>query len=160
MKILGIDPGLLHLGYALIEVGRPKPSLLSYGTLSPHRSLDLPQALAFLHDRLWGIFTTYQPDYLACEEYLPMVNPTSSAKVAQAQALALLLAGKFSVPCRLYHPSTWKSMFFSGNGLGSPKDFRKILASILMENIPTNMDEHALDGLGLAVCLAFELKVL
>ena len=49
MKVLGIDPGTLHLGYGLIEDGEDGPHARDYGTLDFKSSLPVEERLFQIH---------------------------------------------------------------------------------------------------------------
>ncbi len=156
MKILGLDPGVLNFGYAKVIVSTNRLDLVNFGTLSPPRSYSYSEKLFYLYQNLTKLIDDFKPNFLACEEYLPRVNPESSAKVAQAQALVYLASASFKIPLKTFHPSTWRSLLIgSTNGdLGVLKNRLKLFVP---EETLAKMDEHALSALGISLSLALDL---
>ncbi len=159
MKILGLDPGVLNFGYAKVIVSTNKVDLLDFGTLSPPRSYSYSEKLFFLYQNLTKLIDDFKPDFLACEEYLPRVNPESSAKVAQAQALVYLASAGFKIPLKTFHPSTWRSLL-TGSTTGDLEALKERLKLFTSEETLTNMDEHALSALGISLSLALDIGLI
>ncbi len=158
MKILGLDPGILNFGYVKVFASQDKLKVLDFATLSPPSSQSYSEKLFWLYQKLNQIVENFKPDFLVCEECLPRVNPESSVKVAQAQALVHLLSANFKIPLKTFHPSTWRSLI-TGNTTGN-FDFLKERLKLFVPDEPLDkMDEHSLSALGLCLCLALRLRL-
>lgn len=159
MKILGLDPGVLNFGYAKVFVSTDKLELLDFGTLSPPRSYSYSEKLFWLYQNLTKLVEDFKPDFLACEEYLPRVNPESSAKVAQAQAIVHLASASFKIPLRTFHPSTWRSLLI-GSTNGSIEALKERLKLFVSEETLDKLDEHALSALGISLSIALDMGLI
>ena len=68
LRILGLDPGLRHTGWGLIDKDGPKVRFIAAGVINPDDTLSLPERLAELHEGLKKIITEWKPDEVAVEE--------------------------------------------------------------------------------------------
>ena len=100
MLVLGIDPGTLHMGYALISSG-PQPSAEDYGVISLPRSMPIEQRLYQLHTHILNMIAIFQPGAVAVEQ--PFVGKGErqfigpAIAVGQAQAVVLIGASPAQV---------------------------------------------------------------
>lgn len=160
MKILGVDPGLLNLGYALIDAEDKKLNLIKAETIKAPLKKSLSQRLFFLYKAFKDLLKIERPDFLVIEEPIPKVNPYSSAKIFQAQAIVLIIAEEESIPIRSYNPSFWKK-YLCGNGGATKDEVKKFLKAFIGKEIDAKIkDEHTSDALAMALVLALELNLL
>lgn len=159
MKILGVDPGLLNLGYTLIEVERDKYSILDGKTLKSESRDPLSKRLYYLYLKVKEILEIHKPDIIATEEPLVKANPFSSVKLFQVQGIVLLLAEEKGIPIKIYHPTFWKK-FLCGNGSATKEEILHFLRYGLgLDNLMIKIqDEHTCDALAMAIVCALELK--
>ena len=65
MRILGIDPGTINMGYGIIEANEDKITLISCGALVSQARSPIGERLCFLYDALLKIIARYHPDAVA-----------------------------------------------------------------------------------------------
>jgi crossover junction endodeoxyribonuclease RuvC len=108
MRVLGLDPGTIKMGWAVIESLPGGLRKIRSGTFR-ERSGDLLQVrlynLSFLLHRLGG---DYKPDAIAVEGGFTGQNPRSGLMIGMARGLAYVLAGAFDVPLTEYAPASIK----------------------------------------------------
>ena len=68
MRILGLDPGLRHTGWGVIETDGNRLSFVAAGAISPVPALSLSERLRCLHDGLFGVLEQFRPAEAAIEE--------------------------------------------------------------------------------------------
>ncbi len=93
MKILGIDPGTINCGYAIIEKLQGKTKLIEAG-LVKMKSKILQEQIMELVEGLDLIFKNHEIDEVAVEDMFFAHNPKSVIKLAQfrgALSLKILL---------------------------------------------------------------------
>lgn len=93
MKILGIDPGTINCGYAIIEKLQGKTKIIEAGLIKM-KSKILQEQIMELVERLDLIFQKHQIDEVAVEDMFFAHNPKSVIKLAQfrgALSLKILL---------------------------------------------------------------------
>ena len=61
-RIIGIDPGLLHTGWAIIDVAGSARKYIASGVILPPTKLPLPERLAFIFNGVSELCETFQPD--------------------------------------------------------------------------------------------------
>ena len=59
-RILGIDPGLLHTGWAIIDVAGSTRKYIASGVILPPTKLPLPERLAFIFNGVSELCETFQ----------------------------------------------------------------------------------------------------
>lgn len=159
-RVLGIDPGTLHLGYGLIEVDNWEGRYVTAGVLNAKKSLSLGERLHSIHSDLLQLVESLHPDVIAVEEpFVPVegaarggskANVRSAIAVGQAQAVALIAAAHYSLPVFRYAPSQVKSAV-SGYGQSNKAQVATMVGLLLgLANPPEPAD--ASDALAVALC--------
>lgn len=95
-RILGIDPGLQHTGWGIIDVKGNQLSFVACGAVHSDPKLPTPDRLKQLHDGLHEIIQLHKPSEAAVEETFINKNASSSLKLGHARGailLSLSLAG-------------------------------------------------------------------
>ena len=82
MKILGIDPGTINCGYAIIEVNNKKPKLIEAGLIKMKSRILQEQILEFV-EGLDLISSNHKIDQVAMEDIFFAFNPKTVLKLAQ-----------------------------------------------------------------------------
>jgi crossover junction endodeoxyribonuclease RuvC len=91
MRILGIDPGLEHTGYGVVEVVGNSYRFIACGRVSTKASEALPLRLSVLAAGLAEVIANHKPQVAAVEEVFVNVNARSSIKLGQARGVCLLV---------------------------------------------------------------------
>ncbi|BAU22917.1 Holliday junction resolvase [Caldimicrobium thiodismutans] len=160
MKILGVDPGLLNLGCVLLEVKEKKLNLIKAETIKAPPKQSLSQRLFFLYQAFKKLLKSERPEFLVVEEPIPKINPHSTAKVFQAQAIVLIIAEEESIPIRYYNPSFWKK-YLCGDGKATKAEVKNFLKAFIGKEFDAKIkDEHTTDALAMALVLALDLNLL
>jgi crossover junction endodeoxyribonuclease RuvC len=82
MKILGIDPGTINCGYAILEIRNKKPVLIEAGLIKMKSRVLQEQILEFV-EGLDLILKRHEIDEVAVEDIFFAFNPQSVIKLAQ-----------------------------------------------------------------------------
>lgn len=154
LKILGIDPGTIHLGYGLIEESEGEILARDYGALDFKSSLPVEERLYQVHSHLMNMIGMFRPDEIAIEEPFMgqganrFVGPAFA--VGQAQAAVLIAAVSQGVPVFRYPPAQIKSSV-ADHGAASKEQV------MTMVSITLGLDEESLtydtsDALAIALC--------
>lgn len=91
VRILGIDPGLRHMGWGLILAEGSRLSYLACGSLHSDGALPLSERLRQLHDGLTAVIAAHRPDEAAVEETFVNRDPQGTLKLGQARGIALVV---------------------------------------------------------------------
>lgn len=90
-RILGLDPGLRHTGWGVIEVQGNRLRHIAHGTVAPPPQQELAQRLNHLFMGLAKIIQQFTPDEAAVEEtFVNAVNAASALKLGMARGVVLL----------------------------------------------------------------------
>ncbi len=150
MKILGIDPGTITMGYGVIESSDDEISLIDFGALNSPRRSPIGERLSYLYNRLLEIITRYQPDVVAVEQPFMAKNVRSALAIGKAQAIALLAAANSGIPTFEYTPARVKQMV-ANYGASSKEQIQEMVKLQLgLAEVPQPND--AADALAVAIC--------
>src|SRR5262249_24301899 len=79
VRALGIDPGLVRTGWAVVEPSGFLASVQAHGVIAPPTDLPLPARLANGARRLREIVAEFHPDFVALEEIFTAPRHPKSA---------------------------------------------------------------------------------
>jgi len=149
MRVLGIDPGTVMMGYGVVE-GSSQVSFVDCGTLrcSPRKPVE--ERLCMLFEGICGVIATHSPDVVAIEEPFVGVNVQSAFMVGRAQAIAILAASRASLPITYYSPAEVKRQV-SGYGR-SGKDQIRTMVMLELKVKDETLGPDATDALAIALC--------
>ena len=89
MRLLGLDPGLRHTGWGVINTKDDKISWIASGNVSPKNSLSLSERLKEIHNQLNEIINKFKPSAAAVEEVFVNMNGQSTLKLGMARGTAI-----------------------------------------------------------------------
>lgn len=89
IRIIGIDPGLRHVGWGLIEVEGSRLRYVACGSIKTEAKHSLAERLAAIHRGLVALIEEHRPDEAAVEETFVNRDPQSALKLGQARGVAL-----------------------------------------------------------------------
>ena len=155
--ILGVDPGTLYMGYAVLHTVGQQVEILDFGAYDVHK-LDgqyprLQKEFFFLQEMI----DKYHPSCLAIETQFVDKNPQTMIKIVHAQGVAIAAALSKDVPIYEYSPMKIK-MAITGNGHSTKQQVAGMLQRFLHipdEDMPKKLD--ATDALGIAYCHFLQL---
>lgn len=148
--ILGIDPGTVVMGYALIVAKGGETKLLHMDVLKLFPEKDSYQKLEIIFSKVSGLIETYKPTMFAIEAPFFGKNVQSMLKLGRAQGVAIAAAMQASIPVAEYSPKKVKQSI-TGNGNSTKEQVFKMLQRIIeLEEAPHFFD--ATDALAVALC--------
>ncbi len=156
-RILGVDPGTLFMGYALLDTEGNKVSLVDFGVLDVHKFDGQYPRLQKEFFFLQELIDKYHPTELAIETQFVDKNPQTMIKIVHAQGVAIAAALSRDIPVNEYSPMKIK-MAITGNGHSSKEQVAGMLQRFLKipdEKMPKKLD--ATDALGIAYCHFLQL---
>lgn len=151
MRLLGLDPGLRHTGWGIIEVDGNRLRHLANGAVSSDGSLDLAERLVQLHDGIRDVIRDWTPAEAAVEETFVNKNPVSTLKLGQARGVSLLVPALHNIPVEEYAPNKIKKAVV-GAGHAGKEQIHAMVGMLLPGCVIAN--EHAADALAVAICHA------
>lgn len=155
--ILGIDPGTLFMGYALLHTSGKRAELMEFGVYDVHKIDDQYARLQREFFFLQELIDEYHPTELAIETQFVDKNPQTMIKIVHAQGVAIAAALSKDIPINEYSPMKVK-MAITGNGHADKRQVADMLQRFLHipeEDMPRKLD--ATDALGIAYCHYLQL---
>jgi crossover junction endodeoxyribonuclease RuvC len=157
MRILGIDPGTVVMGYGVIESQDDELALIDFGALvGPERS-PIGERLSHLYNKLLEIIQRHPPDVVVVEQPFIAKNARSALAIGRAQAVALLAAAGRGIPTYEYTPTQIKQRV-ANYGASSKEQIQEMVRLQLgLSEVPQPND--AADALAVAICHLREIHL-
>ena len=150
MIIIGIDPGLNHTGYGVVEIQKDKIIAVGYGCITSKTCSSFADKIKKINFEIDTLIKTYSPQELVLEEIFFSKNTRSAidiGKVCGAIALTAILAG---INMFVYTPLQVKQSVV-GYGRATKNQVQAMVKILLnLPSIPRS--DHAADALALAIC--------
>jgi len=157
MRVLGVDPGTVVVGYGVIESIDDKIVLLDCGALNTTARSPIGERLSYLYSKLCEIVAQYQPDVLAVEQPFISKNVSSALAIGKAQAIAILAAANRGIPTHEYTPAQIKQRV-ANYGASSKEQVQEMVRLQLgLSEVPQPND--AADALATALCHLIEVHI-
>ena len=157
MRVLGVDPGTLVLGYGVIDSEQGRVTMVDCGIITAPSRSPVSERLAYMYQHLLEIVSRQKPDVLAVEQPFFNKNVRSAIAIGQAQAIAILTAGNNGIPVYEYPPARVKQSV-AGYGTGS-KEQVQIMVRLHLGLPATPQPMDATDALAVALCHLNETHV-
>jgi crossover junction endodeoxyribonuclease RuvC len=151
MRILGLDPGLRHTGWGIIDVAGNHLIYVADGVA--HAATDEPLAarLVALFRQITAIVERFRPDEAAVEETFVNRNPASALKLGVARGVVLLAPAQHGLPVAEYSANLVKKAVV-GAGHAEKAQVQMMVRQILPGCAIAEPD--AADALAVAICHA------
>lgn len=150
MRIIGIDPGLQHTGWGIIDVHGNRLQHISHGVIHTKTKDMVAERLKIIHDGLLQMLQLWQPESAAVEETFMNNNAASAIKLGQARGVAMLTPAIFGIGVAEYPANLIKkSVVGAGH---AEKTQVQAMIKILLPGIEASSD--AADALAVAICHA------
>ncbi|CAN5780783.1 crossover junction endodeoxyribonuclease RuvC [soil metagenome] len=148
--ILGIDPGTVVMGYAIIEVNGNAIKILCMDVLKLASVKDIYERLEMIHTKVNLLIAQYKPHTFAIEAPFFGKNIQSMLKLGRAQGVAIAAAMQGKISVTEYSPKKVKQSI-TGNGNAAKEQVWKMLQQTLgIKEEPKYFD--ATDALAVALC--------
>lgn len=149
-RILGVDPGTLFLGYALIDPTPGGVHVLCMDTIRLKDAGDHQDKLREIFLQLQDLIEIYRPGQMAIEAPFFGKNIQAMLKLGRAQGVAIAAAITMGLKIYEYSPKKIKQAI-TGNGNAAKEQVAAMLAHIIKQPIAAgNLDTT--DALACAIC--------
>jgi crossover junction endodeoxyribonuclease RuvC len=157
MRILGIDPGTMVMGYGVIESEDDEVALVDFGALVGPEHSPIGERLSYLYNKLLEIIQRHHPDAVVVEQPFISKNVRSALAIGRAQAIALLAAAGRGIPTYEYTPAQIKQRV-ANYGASSKEQIQEMVRLQLgLAEVPQPND--AADALAVAICHLREIHL-
>lgn len=152
MVVLGIDPGLAHTGWGVVETRGATCRARAYGCVTTRASEPIDLRLGRIYTELRGVIDRYGPTELAIESVYFGENTKSAIATAQARGAAIVACSTAGLAVGEYTPMQIKQAVV-GTGAADKHQVIYMVRNILALDHDPRPD-HAADALAAAVCHA------
>lgn len=148
-RVLGIDPGLVGTGWALIEGGPAGITVIDTGVIETRAELPLAERLQIIYDGVWGVLAKHAPAALVLEDlYSEYKFPRTALLMAHARGVVCLAARQREVPVLALAPAEVKRVI-AANGAASKAQIQHGVQRLFrLAELPR--PSHVADALALA----------
>jgi crossover junction endodeoxyribonuclease RuvC len=112
MRILGIDPGTVVVGYGVIDSEGDEITLVCFNVLAYSQHSPIGERLSYFYNKLSEIISLYQPNAVAVESPFMAKNARSALAIGKAQAVAILAAANKEISVYEYTPTQVKQLWY------------------------------------------------
>jgi crossover junction endodeoxyribonuclease RuvC len=152
LRILGIDPGTLRLGYGVIDrVGPARITYVECGVISAPAKQQRSERLATIGRGLRELMDDLRPDAVAMEDAFFGKNVQSTLALGEARGVALFVTAERGLPVAGYAPARVKSTVV-GHGRASKEQIGFLVRALL--SLRRTPAPDAADALAIAICHA------
>lgn len=148
-RVLGVDPGLLHTGWAVVDSAGQSRNYVASGVILPNPKLDMPQQLVLIFRELRNICETFRPDECSIEIIFVNKNPKTTLLLGQARASAIVAVAESNIPVFEYEPNVIKKAL-TGAGHADKAAVDKMVKILLPAAQPKTADEADAIAIALA----------
>lgn len=152
MVVLGVDPGLAHTGWGVIETRGSLARARAYGCVATTAGEPLAQRLGKIYDELRAVIEKFGPTELAIENVYFGENTRSAMATAQARGAAIVACATAGLQVGEYTPMQIKQAVV-GTGAADKRQVMYMVRTVLALDHEPKPD-HAADALAAAVCHA------
>ena len=152
MVILGIDPGLAHTGWGVVETRGTACRARAYGCVTTVAGEPIDMRLGRICRTLTEVIEKYGPTELAIESIYFGENTKSAIATAQARGAAIVACSAAGLTVGEYTPMQIKQAVV-GTGAADKRQVAYMVRSVLALDHEPRPD-HAADALAAAVCHA------
>ena len=145
---LGVDPGSLACGFAVVSRLGSRLELLQAGVIRSPRGADFDQRIKGIHERLSAVIAAHHPGFMAVESPFVEKNAATALKLGQIRGGILLTAALHGLPVGDYNPMQVKKAV-SGYGWAAKEQVGKMVMVLLSLKDPLPAD--AADAAAVAI---------
>jgi crossover junction endodeoxyribonuclease RuvC len=149
MRILGVDPGTVNLGYGVVD-GEEEMRMVDCGVVNLSARLPMEERLRSLYSELSKIIARHRPSEVAIEDPFIGHNVRSAFAIGKAQAIAILAAANKGLPIYYYSPAKIKKQITSYGQSDKQQVQEMVRVQLGLSELPQPSD--AADALAVAMC--------
>ena len=156
IRILGIDPGLRHTGWGVIELTGARLAHIAHGIISVDPRLEMAARLGGIFEAVGELARHYAPQAAGVEETLVNANPRSALKLGQARGAAMAALSMAGIGVAEFAPRKIK-LAIVGTGTADKEQVMFMVKRLLPR--AGEMKADAADALACAICTAHHLPI-
>ncbi len=157
VRILGIDPGSLHLGYGVVDrIGKAGLGYVECGVIAAPARLPRALRLAAIGRGLRELVDELKPDEVAMEQAFYGKNVQSTLALGEARGVVTFIVVDRGLPVSGYAPALVKRSIV-GHGAATKQQIGYLVRALLaLRRVP---EPDAADALAIAICHARQRRL-
>ncbi len=149
MRVLGIDPGSIVTGFAILEKGNNGLIHVHSGSIRPSARKSFAVRLKDIYRSLQAVINDFEPDDVAIEGVFLAKNPQSAIKLSQVRGVTMLASAEAGLKIYEYSPRAVK-LAVVGYGQASKQQVQKMVQALVsLKGMPS---PDTADALAVAIC--------
>jgi crossover junction endodeoxyribonuclease RuvC len=150
-RVLGIDPGLNVIGYAIVDPSPAGPYVVEAGVLRPRGAKTMEHRLLVIHHGLLEILDAFPPSAMALEQVHSHVkHPRTAILMAHARGVIILSAAERGVPVVGYAATRIKKTLTGSGKAPKAQMQHAIQTELKLDRLPEPHD--VADACAAALC--------
>jgi crossover junction endodeoxyribonuclease RuvC len=163
MIILGVDPGSVITGYAIINKQKGQKcclEVIDFGCIVTDKFATTGERLDKIHKEIESLIKKYKPEIVSVERLFFFKNLKTVMPVSQTRGVILLAAAQKKIPVFEFTPLQMK-MAITGYGRAEKKQVQEMIKKtidISSFDLKKNnrKKDDAFDALGMAICASLK----
>ena len=147
MRVIGVDPGLRHTGWGVVEFKNNKIFHIEDGSISPSTKLDDGKRLLEIKNQLQKIINQFNPNMSVIEKTFVGSGSVSSLKLGMARGASMIALAEAGLSIKEISPKFVKKTV-TGYGSASKEQIKSMIEKLL-NIVPRN--EDSADALAIAI---------
>ena len=147
MRVIGVDPGLRHTGWGVVEFKNNKIFHIKDGSISPSIKFDDGKRLLEIKNQLLEIINQYNPKISVIEKIFVGSGSISSLKLGMARGASMIALSESGIIIKELSPKFVKKTV-TGYGSASKEQIKSMIEKLL-NIVPKNEDSS--DALAIAI---------
>jgi len=156
VRILGVDPGTLYVGYGVVDIENDCCCAVKYGRVKVRSKIAFAEKLNQIYHAITELIAETAADVMSVEDVFVSCNAKTSLKLGHARGVILLAASHQNIPVFEYAPREIK-LAVLGRGSASKLQVQWMMGQLLHLDSAA-LKEDAADGLAVALCHGLKAK--
>ncbi len=151
LKLLGVDPGLHNLGWAVIELTDDDQSIsVAHGLITTNPKVDTNQRLYEIQTQLSEVVSSFELNGIGLET--PFIHKGMKANLNFIKAYGVIATTCKGFGVEIYEIAPAKVKKVMGVGGRANKSAVSIMVNLLISGIPSAISHHEFDAYAIAYC--------
>ena len=152
VRVLGIDPGIQRLGYAVLEIEGSEITPLSYGLISTEPGIPKNDRLYQVTRDVETLIKKYSPKVMGLETLIFAKNTRTAMVISEVRGALLVLGKSYDMDIVEFSPLQVKTSV-CGYGRASKSQIQQAVR-ILLSLAETPSPDDVADAIAIALCSA------
>lgn len=149
IRVLGIDPGSIVTGFAILEKGNNGLIHVHSGSIRPSARESFAVRLKDIYRSLQAVINDFEPDDVAIEGVFLAKNPQSAIKLSHVRGVTMLASAEAGLKIYEYSPRSVK-LAVVGYGQASKQQVQKMVQALV--SLKETPSPDTADALAVAIC--------